>query len=257
MRPLRKTIPSHTNGNQSKEINELESSRSSKMPALLVPRPDTCPVLFQRFKEAGRKMSYAKGSILFWQGAVPTGIFRLHEGAVKMSIASCEGKTLVLGYFGPGTILGLTAAILSETSQATVEAAEPTTAMLLPRNPLQQFLRESSDAALEAARLVGGEYRDILGRLKTFCLAQSAEQRLAAFLFGMRAHKENDGTFIRLPRVTHESIAQMVGVSRETVSRLFSGLSKRRILDWKRSGIVVRDWNSLERLAVLHSCRPR
>ncbi len=51
--------------------------------------------------------------------------------------------------------------------------------------------------------------------------------------------------------LSQEAIAQMVGLSRETVTRLLARLQKRHILNWKRSGLVIRDRSALEKLADL------
>ena len=68
--------------------------------------------------------SFSKGAILFREGEKPTGVYVVLEGRAKASVNSAQGKTLVLGFFGPGTILGLAAAILGRTHATTAEIHE-------------------------------------------------------------------------------------------------------------------------------------
>jgi len=59
---------------------------------------------------------------------------------------------------------------------------------------------------------------------------------------------KNAKPVVRLP-LTHDEIAQMIGTSRETVTRLFADLKKRQIAQWKDSTLLIRDKNALEALA--------
>jgi CRP-like cAMP-binding protein len=65
--------------------------------------------------------SFSKGAILYEEGEKTTGVYVVLEGRAKLSVNSAQGKTLVLGIFGPGTILGLAAAILGRTHPTTAE----------------------------------------------------------------------------------------------------------------------------------------
>jgi DNA-binding FadR family transcriptional regulator len=81
-------------------------------------------------------------------------------------------------------------------------------------------------------------------------LSQSAMQSLARCLIGLLAHNTGPGTEAP-PKLdlSQETLAQMVGLSRETVTRVLSRLRRSRILEWKRSGLVIRDKSALEKLA--------
>jgi CRP/FNR family transcriptional regulator len=77
--------------------------------------------------------------------------------------------------------------------------------------------------------------------------SQSARQKLATFLLDWcksnRSLPEETGTQLTL---THEEIAQVIGTSRETVTRLLSGFKKRRLIQWKGSNLVLTDRVALE-----------
>jgi len=110
--------------------------------------------LTQRISESSNKVSYEKGTIFFAQGEKSSGIFLMLEGTAKLSIASSDGKALILGFEGPGTILGLAATILGEVHEATAEAVGPTTAIFLRRDAFLKLAQENTKMAFEAAALL-------------------------------------------------------------------------------------------------------
>ena len=213
----------------------------------LAGRPDR--ELIQRISVSGNKASYKNGSIFFAHGEKPSGIFLMLEGAAKLSIASSDGKTLILGFVGPGAILGLAATILGKTYEATATTVRPTTAIFLRRDAVLKLVRQSTKVAFEAAELLSDQCFALVDELRTIGLSESAQQRVAAFFSGLRLVRKRNGACIRLPGVTHEDLAQKIGLSRETTSRILSRLKKRRVLDWRRSSVVIHDWCALQELS--------
>jgi CRP-like cAMP-binding protein len=204
--------------------------------------------LIQRISERGNKVSYESGIVFFTQGEKSSGIFLILQGTVKLSIASSGGRVIILGFEGPGTILGLAAIILGRTHYATAEAVGPTTVVFLRRDAFLKLVRENAKTALEAAAILSERCFKLLDELSIFALSESAQQRLAAFLLGLRPDGKDNGG-IRLLGMRQEDLAQMVGLSRETASRLLSRLNKKQILDWKRSTLEIRNWDALQKLA--------
>ncbi|MFZ0737174.1 MAG: Crp/Fnr family transcriptional regulator [Candidatus Acidiferrales bacterium] len=192
----------------------------------------------------------SKGAILFEEGEKPTGVYIVLEGRVKLSVNSAQGKTLVLGFFGSGTILGLEAAILGRIHAATAETAKPAKVLFVSRKELAREMRADVTAARQAAELVSEACFFILTKMRVVDLSDSAAQKLARCLLGLLA--QNPISRDEVPPklyLSQESIAQMVGLSRETVTRLLSRFRRERILDWQRSGLAIRDRSALEKLA--------
>ena len=194
--------------------------------------------------------SFSKGAILYQEGEKTTGVYVVLEGRAKLSVNSAQGKTLVLGIFGPGTILGLAAAILGRTHPTTAEVQTPTKVLFVPRLELVREMHGDATVARQAAQLVSETCYFILGKMRAVDLSQSAVQKLARCLLGLldQNPSSSEGAAPKLG-LSQETLAQMVGLSRETVTRLLSRLRRRCVVDWKRSGLVIRDRSALERLA--------
>lgn len=87
--------------------------------------------------------------------------------------------------------------------------------------------------------------------MPTVELSESAQQELARCLLGLLNHHSADhGAHVEL-NLSQETIAQMVGLSREMVSRLLSPLRRKVGLHWTRSDFIVRNRRALEKLADL------
>lgn len=199
-----------------------------------------------KLKTSNLGRSFPKGAILFREGEKPTGVYVVLEGSAKISVNSAQGKTLVLGLFGPGTILGLAAAVLGRTHATTAEILKPTKVLFVPRKDLVREIRGDATAARQTAELVSEACYFTLDKVRTVGLSQSADQKLARCLLGLLAHNQSGETPLELGE---ETIAQMLGLSRETVSRRVSRFRRDGILDWERSRLVIQDKGALERLA--------
>jgi CRP/FNR family transcriptional regulator, cyclic AMP receptor protein len=192
---------------------------------------------------------YPKGRILFEEGAPPVGAFVVLKGRVKKSLTSSLGKALVLGFFGPGTALGLAANILESPHDSTAEAIQETQTVFVRRHELIKEMRTNPIVALQIAQLIGEDCRFLTAKLGAVELADSAAQKMARCLLGLVVNNTNgDGGAVHLD-LNQETIAQMVGLARETVSRLLSRFRRQGLLDWTRSAFVIRNRRALERLA--------
>jgi CRP-like cAMP-binding protein len=186
---------------------------------------------------------------LFKEGEESSGVYLILEGRVKVSVNSAEGKTLVLGFFGPGTILGIAAAILGRTHATTAEAAKPTRAIFVGRTDFVKEVQEDLRAAVQVAQLVSENCFFVLGKIAAVELSHSASQRLARCLLGLVGQEGDSRTNGQAKLgLSQETVAQMVGLSRETATRLLSQFRRNGILDWKRSGLVIEDRDALERI---------
>lgn len=190
-----------------------------------------------------------EGTALFEEGDEPTGVYVILEGRARLAVNSAQGKTLVLGFFGTGTILGLAAAILGRPHATTAETLKPTKILFVSRKELVREMRVDATAACRAAEIVSEVCYFLLSKMRAVELSQSAEQKLARCLLGLLSHNRGCEEGPVQLDLSHESLAQLIGVSRETVSRILSRLRSERILHCERSALSVRDRSRLERIA--------
>lgn len=209
---------------------------------------DFPPETLKAFNALGHKQTYPAGALLFAEGQTPRGILVLCSGRVKLSTTSREGKILILKVAGPGDVLGLSAVLSNVFFEATAETVTPCRTNFIAREHLFSFLH-AGEAGLRAARAVSKEYQDACLEIQEILLAPSSAGKLAKLLLSWA-----DGTLDgKEPRVrsmlTHEEMAQMIGASRETVTRVMTQLKRKQLIRLEGSTLVIRDRPGLEQLA--------
>lgn len=208
------------------------------------------PAALQRLSEITSASSYPKGATLFVEGQAPRGVFILCGGRVKLSTSSTDGKTLIVRISEPGEVLGLPATVTGKPYELTADVLEPTQANFISRKNFLDFLREYGEVALRVAQQLGETYHAAVAEMRSIGLSHSAGEKLARFLLDWCANHGEGAPEIRSTlTLTHEEIAQTIGASRETVTRLFADFKKKRLLQVKGSTLIVQNKAGLETLA--------
>jgi CRP/FNR family transcriptional regulator, cyclic AMP receptor protein len=213
---------------------------------------DLSPTALQAFETIKYATVYPRGAVLFVEGQSPRGVFVLCRGRVKLSVCSPEGKTLILRIAEPGEALGLGSTVSGKPYELTAETVDLSQVNFVKRDDFLRFLREHSDACLRVAEQLSDTYNTTCRKIRWLGLSRSAGEKLAKLLLGWSA--TNGEAAKAEPRIkvalTHEEIAQMIGSSRETVTRLFADLKKRQIVQANGSTLLIRDKAALETMAV-------
>lgn len=183
---------------------------------------------------------YPKGSLLFVEGEAPRGVFILCSGKAKMTTSSAEGRTLIVGSVEPGQIVGASACVLNTPYELSVETTEPTQVNFITRDHFMQLLASHSEASMHAAQQLSTTLHKAQRDIRSFGLSQTTAERLAKLLLDWCAGEEETPSGVRLKvLLTHEEIAQMIGTTRETVTRILSDFRRRHIIDVKGSTFLV------------------
>jgi CRP/FNR family cyclic AMP-dependent transcriptional regulator len=202
------------------------------------------------FDRVARGMAFAQNATLFMEGDEAQGVFVVCSGRVKLVATSSEGKTIITQLVGPGEALGLTAVVSGRPLLVTARALESCTVKFVPADEFRVFLRDNGDACLRVAQHIGNSYHQAHQLVRSIGLATSVSEKLAKLLYDMceREGVRDDGARIRFA-LTHEEVAQMIGTTRETVTRTFSDLRREGIVDKRGADLVVRDRRRLAALA--------
>jgi CRP/FNR family transcriptional regulator len=206
------------------------------------------PVAVKELEAIRSTASYPSGAVLYVEGQNPRGVFILCQGRAKLTASSADGKTLILKIVEPGEVLGLSSTVSGKPYEATVELLEPTQVNFIRRAEFLNFLRKHGDAALRVAQQLSQNYHTAYQEIRTLGLSQSASEKLARLLLEW-ASSENSGRSQKVKlTLTHEEIAQMIGTSRETVTRAFADLKKRKFIEVRGATVTIRDRSALESL---------
>ncbi len=194
---------------------------------------------------------YPSGALLFVEGQSPRGIFILCSGRVKLSATSRDGKVLILKMAEPGAVLGLSAVVAGEPYELTAETSMPSQVNFVYRESLIQLMRANPEVGLHATEVLSREFQAAYRDIHDLILARSSVGKLARLLLSWVTEREqaNDSELRVRAAATHEEMAQMIGASRETVTRLLGDLKKRELIRLEGSMLVIRNRSALEEMA--------
>jgi CRP/FNR family cyclic AMP-dependent transcriptional regulator len=206
------------------------------------------PATLQKLNEIRSTAIYPKSAMLFIEGQQPRGVFVLCTGKAKLSTSSAEGKTIITKISEAGDVLGLSATISNRPYEVTAEMIEPGQANFITRDALMHFLREHGDVAVRIAEQLSHNYYSAYEGIRTLGLTNSPSERFAKLLLGWTNSPSNGEPLQLKLTLTHEEIAEIIGTTRETVSRLFSQFKRKQILQLKGATLTIRSKAALERM---------
>jgi len=205
----------------------------------------------QTFESIKYATAYPQGAVLFVEGQMPRGIFVLCKGSVKLSINSPNGRTMIVKLAEPGEVLGFSATISGKPYEVTAETIDPCQVNFVKRDDFLRFLKDDVEACFKVAEQLSDKYHNACQEVRTLGLSHSASEKLANLLLEWSCKNgESAKAEPRLKlRLTHEEIAQMIGTSRETVTRLFAEMKRRQIVQSKGSTLLIRNTAALREIA--------
>ena len=208
------------------------------------------PAVRRAFEDLSRPTAYPQGAFLFSQEEEPRGIFVVCKGRVKISMTSADGRTVILRIAKPGEVVGLYAVVSGEPYQANAETVDSSQVLFVKRQDFLRFLLEQPEALLETAKQLGREYRIACEQVRALSLTHSAPKKLATFLLNWTSGGQAVQKQLRARlTLTHEEIGQMIGTSRETVTRTFTDFRNQQLVMLKGSELVIRNREALAHFA--------
>ena len=208
------------------------------------------PETLAGYESIGIQLSHKKGVKLFEEETPCTGVFVLCGGRVKLSCTSREGKTLLLRIAVPGDVLGLGAVISDSRYEVTAETLEPTQLKSIRREEFLAFLSRFGEASMHSAQALSKEYRSAFFDARRLALSDSAAGRLAGVLLDWGKAAATGKAEMRFPMaLTHEELANLIGTSRETVTRVLGRFKKENLIRINGSSVLIVNSGKLEQLA--------
>jgi len=205
----------------------------------------------QAFSNVKFTTTYPAQAVLFVEGQAPRGVYMLCKGRVKLTMNSADGKTLIIRICEPGEVLGAQAAISGEPYEVTAEALQPCQVDFVRREDFVKLLHDQPEIAVAAMRQLSNGYRRACQEIRYLGLSRSASEKVAQFLLESSSNGQstNQGKRFHLG-LTHEEISQIVGISRETVTRTMSEFKNKALIVTKGTMVVIRNESGLRAQAV-------
>jgi CRP/FNR family transcriptional regulator len=190
-------------------------------------------------------VDYPKGALLFMEGQTARGIFVICSGQVKLYFSSRDGKVMILKIAQAGELLGLHATLSGKPYEVTAEVSEQAQVNFVPGPVFTRFLRMKSEAFMRIAKLLMDSHYADYELIQSLGLSRTASEKLARLLLTWSSSQDRFQIAL-----THKEIGEMIGVTRETVTRLLNEFKKRQLLAVRGATVSICNRAALENLAV-------
>jgi CRP/FNR family cyclic AMP-dependent transcriptional regulator len=206
--------------------------------------------LLNEFHALGTLTLYPSHVTLIGEGMAPRGVYIVCSGRIKLSVLARDGKRVILKVAGERELLGLSAVVSGRPSPVEATTIGQCQIKFVESESLLKLLGSNSRAALAAAQLLSREIVKAFHDVHDLLLARSSTEKLARLLLSWVAKQPQNRELRVASSFTHEEMAQMIGSSRETVTRLLSDLKRRDLIRLEGSTLVIPNRVALQAIAL-------
>jgi CRP/FNR family cyclic AMP-dependent transcriptional regulator len=204
----------------------------------------------RQFDKIQNRMTYPEGAVLFVEGQEPRGAFMLCSGMVKLTMTSYNGKGIIVKVVKPGEIVGLDAVLHGRAYDVSAETLQSSQLNFIRREDLLRFLHEHSDATVKAAEHLSSNCQVAYHQIRAIGLSATAREKVAHVLLDWAENGERTSKGIRVKvTLSHEEIAQLVGCTRETVTRTLGDFKRHKIAELRGATLTIYDRKALGEIA--------
>ena len=201
---------------------------------------------FSRLQHIFVLRSYRKNQIIFLEEETGSYMYLVLSGKVKVAKAGTGGRETILAIHRAGDFFGEMSLLDGKTAPATVSAMEDAKIISVSGSDFHKYLMHNEKVMLQIINVLCARLRQVW---QTQSMSSStAEARIRNGILQLaRRHGIRDarGTIIDL-KITHEELAEMVGTSRETVTRVLARLRKDGIIQVDQRRITLIDSEALQ-----------
>lgn len=199
--------------------------------------PGLAEVLEEELLRVMRLRTFSKASVLFRQGEEARAVYLVERGRIRWQRVSADGNVQTLQVAERGDTVGLVALLDRDPYVAEAVAVEESTAWELSAVAFDHVVLRRPELALQFMRLLGSGVRSLVEHVHAMS-NRSAQERVTAVLMQRTQEAGTGGVIIPM---THQEIANITGLARETVSRVLADLQRRGAVRLTRSAVAVVD----------------
>jgi CRP/FNR family transcriptional regulator/CRP/FNR family cyclic AMP-dependent transcriptional regulator len=183
---------------------------------------------------------FPKHSTVVEEGLPGDYMYVIREGRVKVTKASDDGREKIMNFLEKGSFFGDMALLTGEVRSASVKTLEPTRLLALSRRDFIDILRQSPDLALAVIEELTNRLRETNEQASSLSF-QGVKERTRGLFERIAQPDPARGHRRMTPALTHQQIADMIGTSRETVTRAVKQLKEEGWLDQAGKRYVIPD----------------
>jgi CRP/FNR family transcriptional regulator/CRP/FNR family cyclic AMP-dependent transcriptional regulator len=184
---------------------------------------------------------YPKDTVVFYENEQGDTLFMIVAGRIKVAILGDDGREVILSTLGPGDFFGEMALLDNEPRSATAIALVDSELLSLSRASFESYMANNPSIGLALIRVLTARLRHANHQISTLALLD-VYGRVARVLLDMareEGRRLKDGR-ITFRRATHQEIANRIGTTRETVTRMLKDLERQKLIVVEGKEIMLR-----------------
>ncbi|MBO8138070.1 MAG: Crp/Fnr family transcriptional regulator, partial [Desulfotomaculum sp.] len=192
--------------------------------------------------------NYKKGETIFWEGDPGDAFYFLYSGKVKTLKLFPTGQEIIICTLGPGDVFAeVTLLKKDQTYPVTAVALENSEVGFIRNKDLEELLRENPDLALELIRQLNNKLIDAHHRISSMSVTDVFTRTITIIkkLSDSFGRETDKGIEVGL-KLSRQDMANLVGTTRETISRVLSKLKNQGIIELNKQQIIIKDMDALE-----------
>lgn len=208
------------------------------------------PPELRAISQAAHLRRVERQGFFFHQGDPATVFYILVDGQVKLTEVTPEGQQVLVRFVSAGEAIGLIAALENTVYPLSAQAMEDCQALAWDGTSLEQLMERYPQIAMNGMRLISQRWHELEERYRELA-TERVEQRVAqAVLRLVRqvGRKVEGGILIDLP-LTRQDLAEMIGTTLYTVSRILSRWEQEKLVETRRGRVLIRYPHGLARIA--------
>jgi CRP/FNR family transcriptional regulator len=195
---------------------------------------------FRKLKDVFQVKTYRKNQIIFLEEDTGSYMYVILSGKVKVTKSTAAGKETILAIHQAGDFFGEMALLDGKTSPAAVSAMEDSKIAMISQHDFRCLLMANEKVVRQIVQVLCSRLRQVWAQVQNLSYSTADDRIRAGILQLSRKHGVQDarGIIIDL-KITHQELAELVGTSRETVTRTLAQLKKQGILRLENRRIIV------------------
>jgi CRP/FNR family cyclic AMP-dependent transcriptional regulator len=186
------------------------------------------------------RRKYPKDTVVFFENEEGDSLFMILDGRIKVTILGDDGREIILTMLASGDLFGEMALLDNEPRSATAIAVEESELLLLHRNDFQAVISQNPAISGALIKVLSARLRRANHQISTLALLD-VYGRVARVILDMareEGRRLKDGR-IAFRRATHQEIANRIGTTRETVTRMLKDLERQGLVKIEGREIVL------------------
>ncbi len=200
----------------------------------------------EKLEKIAAKKNFKKGELIFSEGDEGDGFYIITQGKVKIYKVSLEGKEQILHIFGRGEPFGEVPVFTGSVFPANAQSLEKCSLLFFPRNLFVQFISENIPVVLNMLGVLSLRLRQFTVQVENLSLKE-VPGRLAGYLL-LLVEEQQSEEIVHLS-ISKGQLASLLGTIPETLSRIFSKMHDRGLIEVDGRSIKILDADGLEDLA--------